>query len=209
MKSQFTKRLVLALALLVFFGVALIGFLANASPSRPLSTEATGAWLTADETEVETAILLILEANPKHRLNRDDAARKTLAAEIVAVANREGVPPLLATTIIFFESSFNEKVVGARGELGLMQVAKGNVAHYRCDMTTTATQIECGTRMLREAYDVCGRTWAGALTRYATTTGTCRSDMPSVTGSVNLRLRKWQRVSIFVGAHLYEQGAEE
>jgi hypothetical protein len=62
--------------------------------------------------------------------------------------------------------------------------------------------------MLQEAYETC-RTWGGALTRYATTTGACKTEDKSVQIKINLRLKDWQRLSVAVQSDLYEQGSEE
>ena len=206
MRTQALQRSILILALALFADAFVAGTVVHCAP-RPTSPEATGAWLTAAPEEVESAILSILKFEPAHHLRRDAAARRHLAEQIVVVSERRQIPTFLALSIIFRESSFDERAVGARGELGLMQVAKGNVQHYQCDMTTTDGQIDCGARMLREAYDLCG-TWGGALTRYATTTGQCHSDEPSVTGKINRRLRDWQRLSI-AAQNAKAQGDEE
>jgi hypothetical protein len=164
--------------------------------------------MTATPSEIDAAILHILTLEPAHHLRKDAVARTALSEKIVKVCESKGIPPLFALSIIFRESSFDEKAVGLRGELGLMQVAKGNVKRLQCGMTTTEGQIECGTRMLREAHNVC-HTWGGALTRYATMSGSCTSDNPSTQSKVKLRLRDWQKLSIAVQSELYEQGSEE
>jgi len=193
--------------LFMFALVAMVSLNVNAA-ERPTSPEAKGAWMTATPSEIDAAIYHILGREPAHHLRKNAEARMALSENIVKVSDEKGVPPLFALSIIFRESDFDEKAVGLRGELGLMQVAKGNVKRLRCDMTTTEGQIECGTRMLQDAYDVC-HSWSGALTRYATTTGTCRSDDPSVQAKVKIRLRDWQKLSIAVQSTLYEQGSEE
>lgn len=175
---------------------------------RAESKEALGAFTTATPEEVDAAIAIILKKEPRHHLMQDTMSRMALAERIVEVADYYSVPPLLVTVIMFRESGFNEKAIGKRGELGLMQVAKGNVAKFECDMSTAVGQMQCGTHMLRMQFDKCGD-WTGALTSYATTTGACRSSEPQVQSKVKLRLRDWQRLSIGVRARLYEQGDEE
>lgn len=191
----------------VFALTAIVSLNVNAA-ERPTSKEAKGAWLTATPSEIDAAIKHILKAEPAHHLSKDDDARLELATKLVQVAEAQGVPPMFALSIVFRESSFDEKAVGKLGELGLMQVAKFNVRNRGCDMSNAEGQMTCGTRMLKEAYDLCG-TWGGALTRYATTSGSCKSDVHSVNTKVNLRLRDWQRLSIAVQSSLYEQGSEE
>lgn len=175
---------------------------------RAESPDAKGAWMTATPEEVSVAIAEILKAEPRHHLIKDAMARMVLADQVVGVARYYDVPPLLVTTIMFRESTFDEKAVGKRGELGLMQVAKGNVARFACDMDTATGQIECGAHLLRMQFDKCG-SWRGALTSYATTKGACTSDNEQVQNKVKLRLRDWQRLSRAVQAALYEQGDEE
>ena len=180
----------------------------NVNAQRATSPEAEGAWMTATPLEVEVAILHILTAEPAHHLRKDAGARMALSEEIVRICEEKEIPPLFALSIIFRESSFDEKAVGLRGEFGLMQVAKGNVKRLQCDMTTTEGQIDCGTRMLQEAYGVC-HTWGGALTRYATTTGVCKHDNVQVQNKVKLRLKDWQKFSAVVNRELYDPGNED
>jgi hypothetical protein len=193
---------------LFMFALTTLMLLNVNAAERPLSKEAKGAWMTATPAEVETAIQHILETEPAHHLNKDDAARKNLADKIVEVGQAINVPPLLMLSIVFRESSFDEKAVGKLGELGLMQVAKIHVRHLECDMSDAVGQMTCGTKMLRDAFDIC-HTWNGALTRYATKAGQCTSDSPHVMSKVNLRMRDWQRLSIAVQSHRYEEGTEE
>lgn len=207
MRSLMTKRVVLALAFLAFVAMFLLALRVRAA-ERPTSPEALGAWLTATPAEVDAAIQYILRKNPRHHLLENDLIRAQYAENIVTVSEAWGVPPLLTTEIIFHESSFDEKAIGARGELGLMQIAKGNVKHYQCSMDTAQAQMICGTKMLREAFDLCG-SWHGALTRYATTKGECSSAEPTVQSKVNMRLRAWQRDSIAVEKRMRQQGDEE
>jgi hypothetical protein len=191
----------------MFASATIVSLNVNAT-ERLMSKDAKGAWMTATSIEVDAAIQHILKAEPYHHLSKDPVARMELATKLVKVTEAQGVPPLFALSIIFRESDFDEKAVGALGELGLMQVAKFNVSRRDCDMGNAEGQMTCGTRMLREAYDLCG-TWTGALTRYATKAGNCKSDDPSVQSKVKIRLRDWQHLSIAVQAQLYEQGSEE
>lgn len=203
-----SSRVLFALVGLIVFGVVLLcGRLAGAE-SRPEAPEARSAWLTASVPEVDAAIQEMLAAVPRHHLMRDDEARAAMAQTIVAQAEARGVPPLLVVRVIFLESSFDERAVGKRGELGLMQVAKRNVRIYQCDMSTADGQVACGVGMLRDGFDECG-SWRGALTRYATTSGACASDDPNVTSKVNYRLRGWQHLSLAVDRRMREQGDEE
>lgn len=171
---------------------------------RLMSKEAKNAWMTATATEVDAAIVYILRTEPYHHLIKDPTARMKLATKLVEVSDSQGVPPMFALSIVFRESNFDEKAVGKLGEIGLMQVGKWNVRRNNCDMSNAEGQILCGTRMLKDAFDIC-KTWGGALTRYATTTGQCTSDMPSVQSKVNIRLRDWQRLSIAVQKALYKE----
>lgn len=196
MRNFYPSPVVFALTTLTLINV-------NAA-ERPMSKEAKGAWMTATPTEVDVAITYILRTEPYHHLMKNPDARMELATKLVEVADEQGVPPLFALSIIFRESNFDEKAIGKLGEIGLMQVGKWNVKRNNCDMSNTKGQITCGTRMLKDAFDIC-KTWGGALTRYATTTGQCTSDMPNVTGSVNIRLRDWQRLSMAVQKQLYKE----
>jgi len=191
----------------MFALTALMSLNVNAA-TRETSKEARGAWMTATAAEIDAAIRHILEQEPAHHLNKDGEARQDLAEKIVEVGKTLNVPPMLILTIVFRESSFDEKAVGKLGELGLMQVAKIHVRHMECNMTNAIGQMTCGTQMLRDAFDKC-HTWNGALTRYATKKGECKSDSIHVQNKVNLRMRDWQRLSIAVQSHLYEEGTEE
>jgi len=199
------RRIVTCLC--VFALTTMVSLIVNAA-ERPTSPEAKGAWMTATPSEIDAAIYHILAEEPAHHLRKDAVARMELSEKIVKVCNDKGVPPLFALSIIFRESDFDEKAVGLLGELGLMQVAKGNVKRLKCDMSSPEGQIECGTGMLQDAYEVC-HSWGGALMRYATTTGICRSDDASIQAKIKIRLRDWQKLSIAVQSALYEQGSEE
>lgn len=205
--KKFHRVLVTLVGMLVFLGAIAVAMCARAA-ERPEATEARGAWTTASIPEIDAAIQFTLSPAPRHHLYRDAEARAAMAETIKDLADRIGVPPYLVVEVIFRESSFDERAIGSRGELGLMQVARRNVLDRGCDMATAAGQVECGTRLLREQFNRCG-TWGGALTSYATTTGACQSEDPNVQSKVNLRLRYWQRMAQAVDRWMAQQGAEE
>jgi hypothetical protein len=207
LRNLVAKHYALSIAF-VAFAVAFLICAVSHCQVRPTSSEATGAWMTASPQEVDAGIQHILRKNPRHHLMVDYELRAAYAQDIVTISRAYDVPPLLTAEIVFHESSFDEKAIGARGELGLMQVAKGNVAFYKCDMGTAHGQIECGARMMHAAFVQCG-SWYGALTRYATTKGLCASPEPTVQAKINIRLRDWQRTSIAIERAMREQGDEE
>lgn len=67
--------------------------------------------------------------------------------------------------LAFAESSLRVGVIGAKGELGLMQVMPSRAS--LCDVATVRGQVECGAVELRKAIDLCGGDVAGGIARYA------------------------------------------
>jgi hypothetical protein len=100
---------------------------------------------------------------------RDPQWRDQLAAEILAVADRRAVPPLLLATVVYAESSFIPSSTGEKNEKGLTQV-HGEAAQD-CDLKTTVGQLDCGARWLAEMRHgaICSsnnQPWLCALQRY-------------------------------------------
>ena len=152
----------------------------------------TDAYTDADtDVNISAAIKWLLRSNPRHPLMRDSTARDVMARDIGRAARAEGLEPDLLTTVAFYESTFRSWVKGARGEVGLVQVAK----HVRIecvrdgyDMAVQIDQLRCGARHLRQMIDDCG-TVRGGLTAYGTAPPRCSVPLGTkVRKKINLRI---------------------
>lgn len=76
--------------------------------------------------------------------DRCDARLEAFAAAFVASGRRHGVPPVVLAAIAVGESGLNPGAVGARGELGIMQLhPRGVGARLTCrDASSDACQAE-------------------------------------------------------------------
>jgi soluble lytic murein transglycosylase-like protein len=88
-----------------------------------------------------------------------------LVNAVIEASDEYGLDPLLVAVIISRESSWDEKAIGSRGEVGLMQVH--GVAAQGQDLKTARGQIKAGARWLRLSLDKC-KTLEGALSAYGT-----------------------------------------
>lgn len=153
---------------------------------------ALGIAASAKEADpLDAAISSLVSVRPSHHLNNAEA-RAALVNELRATEAAHGVPADLLLTVAFFESSLLTTAKGARGEIGILQVAPG--MQTGCDMATRRGQLDCGARILRDAFDTCG-SWSGALTRYAQRSGNCRPDTERVRKLVKYRIAKWREIA--------------
>lgn len=90
----------------------------------------------------------------------------TYQDQIIATANRYGVPPNIALAIAWQESRFNPTAVGAAGEVGMFQVMPATAAGTGCtNISQVQNNIDCGIRILRDEYNRFG-SWDKAIAAY-------------------------------------------
>ncbi len=92
-----------------------------------------------------------------------------LAPVVAYEAKHHHVPVAILVSVMRVESRCKSWEVGARGELGIMQVLpEGNANYLRLDAATLASpeiNIHMGARHLQRMYRIC-HTWLGALASY-------------------------------------------
>ncbi len=153
------------------------------------------------ETEVDRVSQMVerLLRGTSRKLATDEERRREFAGLIVAAAEEYDTPPGLLTGMSFRESSFRSTAVGfKRGEVGLLQIHGRALTScpYKDEIDDPANQLLCGSRWLRIGFDVCGGTWEGALTAYAS--GKCKPPNNRTRRVVADRLRLWEKLKKYV-----------
>ena len=184
-KGLIMKESVKLILILLFFSL----FIAD----RCLSQE------SEDQVErVSHMVEELLRGSPRV-LGKDEEKRRRFAGWIVAAAEEYETPPGLLTGMSFRESSFRSTAVGyKRGEIGLLQIHGRalTTCPHKDTIEKPESQLRCGSRWLRVAYDLCGETWEGALTAYAS--GKCKPPNIRTRRVVADRLRLWKKLEEYV-----------
>jgi hypothetical protein len=136
-----------------------------------------------------------MRAEPGKLMSKDIEVRADMAIAIVEAARAHGIPPLLLTTIVYNESTFEMTALGKLGEVGLTQVH--GVAARNCDLTTVPGQLECGAKWLAHYYPIC-KSWEKSLTAYATR-GFCVSTSDTTKSKISYRMRQWKKIELEFG----------
>jgi hypothetical protein len=136
--------------------------------------------------KLEAFITLFLEpvkAHPKYR----ERLANTLALipVILKYADAYGVCPILVAVTAGDESSFQSRVIGARGEVGILQVMPGR-GYKRENMETVEQQISAGCQRLAESFHSCPRSAVDAVGHYLT--GKCGG----VPTKARERVKRWE-----------------
>jgi hypothetical protein len=139
---------------------------------------------------VDFAIKYFMRAEPGKILSRDSEVRIDMAKAIVEASQTHGIPPLLLTTIVYNESTFEMTALGKLGEVGLTQVH--GIAARNCDLATIPGQLECGAKWLAHYLPVC-KSWEKSLTAYATR-GFCVSTSKTTRSKIAYRMRQWKKI---------------
>lgn len=126
---------------------------------------------------IAIAIAMLTSETPRRDLHRNARKQDDLAWHLVRSAERWSVDPFLLLATAWKESGLRSNVVGARGELGVMQVNPKGIARVRsecrpCDFKTVQGQIDCGACWLRREIDRCGSV-VGGSTAYIMAQGIC------------------------------------
>jgi len=101
------------------------------------------------------ALLAVLELFSPYR-----ASILAHGNDLIAESRRAGIDPVVTAAIISRESAWNASALGKLGEIGLMQVKPDGDAARLCqelldDLWTPATNLRCGLRLLRSAFQRC------------------------------------------------------
>lgn len=145
---------------------------------------------------VDLAIKHFMRSEPGKLMSKDAEVRIDMATAIVEASRAHGIPPLLLTTIVYNESTFEMTALGKLGEVGLTQVH--GIAARNCDLTTVPGQLECGAKWLAHYYPIC-KSWEKSLTAYATR-GFCVSTSETTRSKISYRMRQWQKIEKEFGA---------
>lgn len=104
-------------------------------------------------TPFALALLELAGHNPHVR-----ARALRIAPVLMAEGHRASIAPMILAAIAWRESSFDQRAVGKRGEVGVMQVAPDTAAQDcpRLDITKLRDNVRCACRLLRKARARCG-----------------------------------------------------
>jgi len=129
------------------------------------------------------AFLEPVKAHPKYK----ERLANTLALipVILKYSDAYGICPSLVAVSAADESSFQSRVIGARGEVGILQVMPGN-GYKKSDLVTVEQQIEAGCRKLAESFHRCPRSAVDAIGHYLT--GKCGGARKQA----RERVKKWE-----------------
>lgn len=170
-------------------------------------TEARLSWIWTCLFVGMVAALFALEANAQNPdsvqevesyvrwftkcVNKKKQDRALSYAPIVArEAERTNFDPLLLSTIISLEASWNPASEGDRGEIGLTQIMPGG----ECDpgkLDTPEQQIAAGVDCLVKCREKCGDNIEKILTKYAS--GNCSSKSETTKRKMKYRLRMYKQ----------------
>jgi hypothetical protein len=175
------------LAITMLLAIALYGVKATAA--EPAEQENVS--FDKEVRAVDYAIKHFMKACPGKPIMKNPEIREEMANAIVGASRAHGVPPLLLTTIVYNESTFEMSARGKLGEIGLTQV-HGEAAK-NCVLDTISGQLDCGARWLAHYYPTCGD-WEKSLTAYATR-GQCVSKSERTKDKIAYRMRQWARVA--------------
>jgi soluble lytic murein transglycosylase-like protein len=165
--------LVLFLTLLALL-VAVVAMVTPARAETPVNASVDSeAFQASTEADAVAMIKHWIRLTPRHPMA--NAKRQERFARLQVAATEVHQTPLsLTMSIMFKESSGRPGVVGALGEIGLMQVHPATSRRFKCSMGKPFGQLMCGHKVLRYWFDKCG-TWRGALTAYAGKYGRCEA----------------------------------
>ncbi len=118
--------------------------------------------------------------------------RKRLARAMAKASIKHEIPPMLLVATAFKESSFVSHVRGARGEIGLYQIAKrlGKWLEKteKCSMKTIEGRSYCAAFFLKKCIDSC-HTYMGAFARYMFGEASgCKKNFPPAVKRYNIAL---------------------
>jgi len=135
--------------------------------------------------KIEAFITLFLEPVKAHPKYKERLANTiALIPTIIKYSDAYGVCPILVAVTAADESSFQSRVIGARGEVGILQVMPGN-GYRKEDLQTVEQQIDAGCRKLAESLQRCPRSAVDAVGHYLT--GKCAG----VPTKARERVRRW------------------
>ena len=152
---------------------------------------------STETTDISDAIKWLVRTNHRHQMWTNIRARSKIAEWILSAAIEQRLDPYLLIGMAYHESTFRPGVIGALGEVGLIQVAKHVRLECECDgydMVVPLDQLRCGARHLRRMIDRCGSLRSG-LTAYASAPPRCSEvEGDRVWMAVNIRVSKMRRL---------------
>jgi soluble lytic murein transglycosylase-like protein len=81
-----------------------------------------------------------------------------LAACILFYSLQNDIDPKLTHAVIKHESNYNSSIVGAAGEIGLMQIRPEYVPESKQELFDPCTNVKRGTQILKHAKKYCKHT---------------------------------------------------
>lgn len=140
---------------------------------RHLSDATSRLYLTADETsfvDIPSADITNLSAEklePKPIVEEKKAPFVDIPTAVTAASDKHGIDADLLYSVIRAESNFNTHAVSNKGAQGLMQLMPGTATKLGVtDAFDTRSNVEAGTRYLRELLDRYHYDLAKALAAY-------------------------------------------
>lgn len=120
--------------------------------------------------------------------------RGDIFASLDREARRAGLPPEIAEAVAHTESGFNPRVVGADGEIGLMQVLPSTArmmgfSGTLAELATPETNIRYGVTYLAQAWRLAGGDLCTAVMKYRAGHGESRFSHLSVDYCLKVRAR--------------------
>jgi soluble lytic murein transglycosylase-like protein len=140
-----------------------------------------------------------MEMRPAPMLRGEPVAgRDDIVALIEREAGRLGVPPEVAEAVAHTESGFNPRVIGADGEIGLMQILPSTArmlgfAGTKAELAVPETNVYYGVTYLAQAWRLAGRDLCTAVMKYRAGHGETRFSYLSVDYCLRVRARMRSR----------------
>lgn len=155
------------------------------------------AWADPAPDPQPIAGLPTMEAPPKAgqaASSRISATRADILAIIEREARRAGVPAEVAEAVTHTESGFNRDVIGADGEIGLMQVMPPTArmmgfSGTLAELAVPETNIRLGVTYLAQAWRLAGADLCTAVMKYRAGHGESRFSHLSVDYCLKVRAR--------------------
>jgi hypothetical protein len=171
---------------------------------------AGSATVKADDVPIARdigAVKTMEQAPPGGSVLRTTApsGRDDFPAMIEREAALYGLPPEIAEAVAHTESGFNPHVVGAAGEIGLMQILPSTArmmgfSGTLADLAVPETNIRYGVSYLAQAWRLAGRDLCTAVMKYRAGHGETRFSYLSVDYCLHVRARLRSRGFQVAGA---------
>jgi len=140
-------------------------------------------------------VLPFTARGPSHAPAENRAAYRELSA---AEAQRNGLPPELADSVMAVESGYNPSAIGGAGEIGLMQILPSTARMMgftgsASDLAVPETNIHYGVMYLAQAWRLAGGDICTAVMKYRAGHGETRFSFLSVDYCLAVRSKLRER----------------